>query len=82
MNRSVMNLIGIVVLVVVVVIAGLIFGQIDNFMRTTTCINDFSGCLVRDAGLSPDLAEFIAIFLGVILVATFPSIDGYPTDLG
>lgn len=37
------------------------------------CINDLAGCLVRN-GWDPGLAEFASIFLGVVLVASFPLI--------
>jgi NADH-quinone oxidoreductase subunit H len=35
------------------------------------CINNLTLCL-RQGGMNPGLAEFISIFLGVLLVATFP----------
>jgi NADH-quinone oxidoreductase subunit H len=35
------------------------------------CINNLTLCL-RQGGMNPGLAEFISIFLGVVMVATFP----------
>ena len=35
------------------------------------CINNLTLCL-RQGGMNPGLAEFVSIFLGVVLVATFP----------
>ncbi|NOG48021.1 MAG: hypothetical protein HND48_00120 [Chloroflexi bacterium] len=35
------------------------------------CINNLSLCL-RHSGVDAGLAEFVSIFLGVVLVATFP----------
>lgn len=37
------------------------------------CLNDLAGCLVRN-GWDSGLAEFVSIFLGVVLVASFPLI--------
>ena len=41
-------------------------GQCDNI------INTFAPCLNATFGFSPDLANFLSIFLGVLMVATFP----------
>ncbi len=60
-----------VILVIVVVLGVLILGAMDGVFRETKCINDLSGCLV-DAGMNADLADFLVILLGVVLVATFP----------
>lgn len=35
------------------------------------CVNDLTLCL-RQGGMNPGFAEFISIFLGVVMVATFP----------
>jgi len=40
-------------------------------MPVGDCLNNFSACLVR-GGASPDIANFISILLGVVLVATVP----------
>lgn len=40
-------------------------------MECQNIINTFAPCLVQ-AGWNPDLAEFASIFMGVLLVATFP----------
>ena len=42
-----------------------------NGIFGAACINDLQGCLV-DAGFTTGLAQFSSIFLGVVLVATFP----------
>ena len=41
-------------------------------MQCENIVNTFAPCLADALGLAPDLANFIGIFLGVILVATFP----------
>ncbi|MFW5709089.1 MAG: NADH-quinone oxidoreductase subunit NuoH [Chloroflexota bacterium] len=41
-------------------------------MQCDNIINTFAPCLSETLGVSPDIANFIGIFLGVIIVASFP----------
>jgi NADH-quinone oxidoreductase subunit H len=68
MIRTLRRIIPLVALVVI----GYVFIRLVNGVTDGTCLNDLSGCLRRDAGFDAGLADFISIFLGVVLVATFP----------
>ena len=67
MPRTLNALIKILVPILVLVVLILLL----NAITANDCINDVPGCL-GDSGLNEDMAAFISIFLGVILVASFP----------
>ena len=58
---------------VAVVVFGVLGIWLIDAATNALCINGtFSSCLVSNVGFSRDLADFTAIFLGVLLVATIP----------
>lgn len=67
MPRALINLVKAVIPIVVLAVVLTVLNQITR----SSCVNDFAGCLA-DGGINEDIASFISIFLGVLLVASFP----------